>query len=68
MIGKGERSFMVDDAVLGTLPVLAVEGSLPIEAFVENDANAPLVAATIIRLSENDFWCHVLARSNDAAS
>lgn len=34
-------------------------------SLVEDDANAPLVASSIILLPTYHFWCHVLASSDD---
>lgn len=68
MIREGESPSVVDDTVFGTLAILAIERSFSVETLVKNDADAPLIAATIVRLSKNDFWCHVLTRADDAAS
>lgn len=68
MIGEGQSSLMVDDAVLGPLTIFTVKWSFTIKALVEYDADAPLVAASIVRLSKNDFGCHILACPHDTAS
>lgn len=58
---------MLRDAFFGSLPILAVEWRPSVETFIEYDADAPLVATAIVRLSPNDFGSHILAGPNDAS-
>ena len=67
MARKEERGMVRDDALFGHHSVLAVEGCATVEAFVQNDADAPEIAATVIRLAQDHLGRHVLARSDHAS-
>ena len=58
---------MLHDTLLRFLPIFAIEWSAAVQAFVQNDADAPPVAAAIVGLPEYDLWSHVLTRSYNAS-
>lgn len=46
-------------------PFISKEWGVTIQTFVQNDTNAPLVAAAIVRCSLNHLGRHVLAGPNN---
>lgn len=52
--------------LLGLLaPFLGQKGCLPVEAFIQDDADALLVTSPVVLLTKNNLWGHVLARPNN---
>jgi hypothetical protein len=56
-----------NDALFGQHPVLAVERCATVETFIQYDADAPQITATIVRLAHDDFRSHILTRTDDAS-
>lgn len=48
--------------------IVREERGMAVEAFIQDDANALLIASSVVLralTSSNHFWCHVLAGSDD---
>lgn len=58
---------VIDDTLLGLDSRLAVKWSATVQAFVENDADAPPVTAAVIVGTQDDLRCHVLTGADDTA-
>ena len=56
------------NAFFRLLAIVAVERCASIETLIKDDADAPLIATSIVGLAHDDFWRHVLACANDTAS
>lgn len=68
LLRKAQQVIVLEDVLFGLGTVAAQERRLSVERLVQDDADRPLVAATVIVLTADDLGRHVLAGADDAAS
>jgi hypothetical protein len=56
---------VLENLEFGVMPIFTRKGSVAIEAFVQDDPDAPLVASAIVEVAADNLRSHVLRRSNN---
>lgn len=65
-VSPSEFVYTHHDVLLGLLATfLGQKGRLPVEAFIQDDANALLVTSPVVLLAKNNFRGHILACPNN---
>ena len=59
---------MLENFGLCFLAISASEGSEAEKAFIKDDSNRPPITPAVVELTTDDFWRHILARTDNTSS